>query len=225
MGRARNPLPIELDDQIPHLDAGQLRRCPGRNLPHEHRACHGAVSGRRFVRAEPQVAAVNESVGEDLVADPPGGVARNRESDPLGVRAGDRRRDPHDAAMDVNERPAGIARIDRGIGLEKVAEAVPHHPAPAQGADDAVGQRPVEAVGVADRPHHLPHLEAVAVAPGRRRQSRGVDPQDGKIGLVVRPGERGHESAAIGEGDLDRVGVVDAVVVGDDDAIGGDDHP
>jgi len=48
-------------------------------------------------------------------------VGGNREAD-ARVAGDDRRVDADDLALHVDERPAGVARIDRGVGLKEIVE-------------------------------------------------------------------------------------------------------
>ena len=71
-----------------------------------------------------------------------GGVAGDGEADALvaAVVAGDGDVDAHDAAMLVEERAAGIAGVDGGVGLEQF-DHVEHAEKTALGADHALGHR------------------------------------------------------------------------------------
>src|SRR5262249_847527 len=79
---------------------------------------------------------------------------------PLGERQ-DRGGDADDAALDIHQRPARVAGVDRCVGLDQLLElvlAVERQRAP-QRADDPGGHREIQPVGVADRHPHLtaPH--------------------------------------------------------------------
>jgi hypothetical protein len=87
-----------------------------------------------------------------------------------------------------------------------------------QGRDDAGGQGPVQAEGIADGEHLLAHLEVVAGAQGHRRRPLEAH-ADAQHGDVV--GGRGaHQGrpvvAAIGQLHRGFAGVLDDVVIGDD---------
>ena len=74
----------------------------------------------------------------ELRHDPPGHVDGDGEADPLR-RLDDRRVDADDPAPAVEQRPAAVARVERGVGLDDVVDEVAGD-APqgaAQGADDA----------------------------------------------------------------------------------------
>ena len=95
-------------------------------------------------------------LGHDLL----GGVDRNGEADPdRSVRAAGRdlRVDPDDLAARVDERPAGIARVDRRIRLDDVVdlEVVGSADLALERRHDARGDRAVVAERVADRDHRV----------------------------------------------------------------------
>ena len=73
----------------------------------------------------------------------------------------------------IQQRAAGVAGVERRVGLDDVAdrEAVGRVDLALQRADDAGGQRPVEAERVADRIRRVADLDAVRVAERQRRRS------------------------------------------------------
>ena len=98
-------------------------------------------------------------------------VDRNREPDVLG-RAEDRRVDADDLAVDVEQRPAGVAEVDRRVGLDVVLEAprgrVGRQAGAVLGGDDADRHGLVEVEGIADRHDPLAHAE---LDPSRRAEA------------------------------------------------------
>ncbi len=112
--------------------------------------------------------------GDQFFGDGLGVVGRDREpdADVAGLllltaetaaarsHGGDRRVDADQLAPAVDQRAAGVARVDRGVGLDGVENRVavldvgvagPHRPV--HGADDARGHGAVQAEGAADRDH------------------------------------------------------------------------
>ena len=81
--------------------------------------------------------------------------------------------DADDPAPQVQQWPAGIARVDCSIGLyglsdePTVVRALDHS---AQGADDPGGQRLLQAKWIADGHHELPHAQPVRLANRQRAQ-------------------------------------------------------
>jgi hypothetical protein len=106
------------------------------------------------------------AVLDQLAREVLGVVAGDREPDPrrrptkLLVHCCERR-DPDDVTVDVDERAAAVAGIDRGAGLDGPRQG---HPArlrdvPAERADDALRHARLEAEGIADRHHDLTDLQ------------------------------------------------------------------
>jgi len=132
----------------------------------------------------------------------------------------DRRVDAEQFALHVHQRAAGIARIDRGVGLNEEAEITLRHPVAGERRDDTAGHRLADAEGIADRQHQVADLDLVAVADHQgRKLFLGVDLQHGEIETLVFQHDLDREFAAVGERHLDVVGTVDHVVVGDHHAV------
>ena len=100
------------------------------------------------------------------------GIAKPRPIDPLDSppEGADRGVDPDHRAGGVDQRAAGVARVDRGVGLHGVDHRVGVRPAALQphravlGRHDAGGHRAGQAERRADRDHR--------VADGERRRNR-----------------------------------------------------
>ena len=103
------------------------------------------------------VAAANSAVANQPRRDESRRVARDREAEAL-CRHDDRGVDADDVAARVDQRPAGVAGVERGVGLNDVVDQPPGLGAqrPAERADDARGDRMLKTVGVADGDRHLP---------------------------------------------------------------------
>ncbi len=152
---------------------------------------------------------------------------RDGESDPLCILI-DGGVDADDLAGAVDQRPARVARVDGGIGLDQVVEllcarlrGVPGHDLPAQARDYAGGHRVLELTQrVADGDGQLPLLEVGAGAQGDGRQAAGVNLDDGQVGQRIDAVDLARQLPAVGQdhGDLGRV--LDDVAVGQDPALG-----
>ena len=177
---------------------------------------------------------------DEHVVDVDDGVGRHGEADALrahglGVDGGVH---ADDLAGHVDERAAGVAGVDGGVGLDEALElglATPLAPgssmerflAETMPAETVCG----EAEGAADGEHPVADLRAVGVAELDGGQGLcGVDLDDGDVGVCVDADDRGG-TAVIGcvvgiggELDVDLVGLVDDVVVGDDVAARIDDE-
>ena len=92
---------------------------------------------------------------------------------------------------------------------------------PALGADDAGGHRVLEAERVADRHHPLADAQRVGVAERDGGQVLGValDLDQREVGLRVAADDLGLVLLAVRQLHDDLVGVLDDVVVGEDEAV------
>ena len=77
---------------------------------------------------------------------------------------------PTSSPSQVHQRAAGVAGVDRGVGLDEVLVAVRVDAGAAQRADDARGHRLAEAERVADGHHEVADLEPVGVGERERRE-------------------------------------------------------
>src|SRR5581483_4372960 len=107
------------------------------------------------------------AVLDELVHHAVGHVHRNCEADAdVAAAAGeDGRVDADQLASQIDESAAGVAWIDRRIGLNEVLVPVGIDARAGQAADDSGGDRMLQAEGVADRDHEVPDLH-----PGRITQ-------------------------------------------------------
>ncbi len=152
----------------------------------------------------------------------------HREADPLGPRP-HRHVDADHLAVDVQQRAAGVARVDAGVGLDQVfiGLGVADLDRPVQGADDPLRDRVVIAEGVADGDHRFGGHQVAGGANGDDGEPLAglqVDLDDGQVGIGVAGDELGGAVAAVAQGDLDLADAVDHVMVGHHVAPGVDDH-
>jgi hypothetical protein len=155
-----------------------------------------------------------------------GDVDRDREADAAGI-LGNRRVDPDHGAGGVQEWPAAVARVDRGVGLDQVVEraSVGLDLAADRGHDaarHAVRERPERA---SDRDDQLADLERVRVAHRGRRQPGRVDLHDRQIGQRVDPVDRAVVLGPVLQLDAEGVRAGDDVPVGEDPAVRVEDDP
>ncbi len=152
-------------------------------------------------------------------------VARDGKTDPfVAARVGRNGRvDPDQLAMDIDEGAAGIAHVDRGIGLDVVLVVVRFGQVPALGADDAPAHRVVEIERVADGEDLLAHLDLVRIAPGERGQIGRVDLQHRDIRRRVRGDDAGRETPLVAQLHFDGLRVFNDVEIGDDIPVVTDD--
>ena len=165
------------------------------------------------------------ALGAQLLDDRLGEIRGNREADSHVATgfAEDRAVDADHLAVDVQQRAARIAGIDRGIRLnEVIVRALADHAA--LGADDACRHGLLETEGIADRHHpiadtqvpRIPELQGRNLSLRLYLHQRDIGLRIGaeNLGLVLMLSRRKlHE---------DLVGMFDHVVVGDDQAVGAD---
>ena len=148
------------------------------------------------------------------------GMAKPMPIEPPRARE-DRRVDADQRAVHVDQRAAGIAGIDGGIGLDEEAGIVDAEIGARDRRDDAARHRLADAEGIADGKHEVADLELVGIAevqaPGNAsspfsifRTARSVRSSLSRILAWI--------FAPVGERHLHLGRVADDVVVGDDDA-------
>ena len=153
-------------------------------------------------------------------------VDRNREADALCAGPhGDV--DADHFAVDVQQRPARIARVDARVGLNQVVvrlRLADLHIA-AQRADDAARDRLLIAEGVAERDHRFADHQVGRRAEadhGQRFGGRNLD--HGQVGRCIVGDQIGDESPAVVERHFDPADVGHDVIIGQDVAAFVDDR-
>src|SRR6266699_2240878 len=135
----------------------------------------------------------------------------------------DLRIDSHDFAAHVEQRPAGIPRVDRDVGLNEGNEVLLRQAA-AFGADNARGDGAVKAERRADRDDPFADFEPVRIAHPYGGQPGGVDLDQREIGASVRADDASLEFALVGQANGDLIRGVHYVRVGENVAVGTDDE-
>ena len=179
-----------------------------------------------LLETNPKKSAAHAPVGEDLRDHEPRRIAGNREAEPLAAE--DRGVDPNDMPLGVEERAAGVARVERRVGLDHPFDRPPRRAAQraAKRAHDPGGDRAHEPKGRADRDRVVPNFEGVRIAQlGVRERRGGGDLEHREIGRGVGADHVGHDGAAILQRDLDRGGPLDHVMVGEGVAVGCHERP
>src|SRR5690606_37670081 len=114
---------VEFNDHVADLDAGLFRRTVFGHVGHQralaffHAEALGDL-GRHFLDQHAQITAHDFALAAQLRQQLLYEIDRNSEAD-ADITAGaaeDRRVDADDFAAQIEERPAGIARIDRRVG-------------------------------------------------------------------------------------------------------------
>ena len=155
-------------------------------------------------------------------------AGRNGEADAVAAAGAreDRRVDADQAPADVDERAAGIARIDGRVGLDEELIVGDADLRARQRRDDALRDGLADAERIADGENEIADLELLGIAELDRRQRGGaLQAEHGKVGALVAQHDLGLELAPVGERHLHLGHVLDDVVVRDDEPGGVDDHP
>ena len=154
--------------------------------------------GDAEVRAR-HVAFLHDS-GDDVLH----GVRRDGEADALDAVGDDLGTvDADDLAVHVDERAAGVARVDGGVGLHELDACVTVAERAVEGADDAARHAALElkAHRVADGDDGLADDRRVGVAEVGCRQVAVIDLYDGEVRERISTDELARQAAAVGEGD------------------------
>ena len=166
-------LAVELDDDVAFLQAAGCRRAVVGNAGDQRagRLGHAESLGdfvRHVLDAHADPAATHLAEAPQLLDDRHGDFGRNREADAdrAAGRRHDRGVDADDLAADVEQRPAGIAAVNRGIGLDVVVVRAGIDVA-VESRDDARRHRAAEAERVADRQHPFADPKRVGAAEQR----------------------------------------------------------
>ena len=103
--------------------------------------------------------------------------------------------------MSIREGAAGVARVERGIGLDHVVDDSPAanwQRAPERG-DDACRHRARKSVWIADRDDQLSDPQTLSVAELGWSQVARIDSKQGKVGQRIRADDLEAELAAVDE--------------------------
>src|SRR5690606_8109375 len=126
--------PVDGADDVAARQPGAFRRGVFADLADDDAASGGGKVelSRRFGRegdgAHAQVAAPDIAIGDQTLRNAARDGRRDREAQPdaapRGARGADGRVDADDLALQVDQRAAGVARVDRGVGLDERLEPV-----------------------------------------------------------------------------------------------------
>ncbi len=177
-----------------HLDDAQSRRLPG--------ARRHVVRQRSGNADDTEVRAAHPALDEQRLDDPArGGVDGHREAE---SEARDRGVDPDDPPRGIGERATGVARIERGVGLDDVLDhaggrSLLHRDRAPERAHHARGDRTGEPERAAHGDDELADHEVVRVAETGGRGSVAAHPEHGQIRQRVGPDHVEVGLAAVGE--------------------------
>src|SRR5262249_51857734 len=212
--RALHLLAVELDEDVTGLQPGLGRGAVADDVRDEHTLVVLRVERLGQLRCQrldgdPKPAARDFSLGQQLGVDLPGHVRWNGKAD-AGAAGDDRCVDADDLALHVHEWAAGVAGIDRGVGLDEVVERALTDLA-GLGADDPGRDRGLKPERGADRDDPVADLHLVGVAePNRRELALAVvQAEHGEVRLLVEADDLRLVLAAVERDDLDLGGALD----------------
>ena len=154
------------------------------------------------------------------------GVYANRKTDAL--RGQDNGRvDADDLTARIDQRPPGITRVQRGVGLDHVVHEATglSSKGTAQSANDAGRDGALETVRIADRDRELAHADLAGFTQGYCSEIGRINPQDRQVCFRVFAHQVGIRSATVAQRDLDLAGAVDNVAIGQEQTVRADDKP
>ncbi|OIQ77611.1 hypothetical protein GALL_406890 [mine drainage metagenome] len=214
---------IDFKDHVTALESGFLPRPVGINARYQRtfglgqmeRISKGLVN---FLNGNPQAGVAGVSGGHNLVLDASCQLDRNGKGQALiAARAAvDLRVDAHDLATGIEQRPAGVARIDGHIGLDKgqVVAGITLF-----GTDNARRDGVFQTKRRANGHHPFTDTQAADITHLDGRQASGLDFDQGHIAALVSYDDFGLELALVGQCDDHLIRAVNHVGVGHDQAV------
>ena len=229
--RTAQRLSVHLRDHVAARQSLHACRTVSVDIAHENRAFRNFklldFSRAQVSRHHADPSANDPAILDDRVHDAAHEVHRNGESDAFdaGLPAGNRAVEADELAARIDECAAGVAEIDRGVGLDEILENRDAELAAAGRADDALCHRLPEPERIADREHGLADPQPVGTPERHDRQRPEPDLQDGEVGVAVDADERRGGGATVLQLDLDLGSAGDHVEVRDDVAADVVDDP
>ena len=145
-------------------------------------------------------------------------IYRNGKTDalPLGDDGGI---NADDFTFHIQERSAGVAGIDGGIGLDKIViRSGPDDPA--FGTDDAGGDGAIQAEGIADGHDPVPDFQIIGISQGGSRKGfLGVNLDHRDIRLRIGTDNAAFIFFLVRQSNNDFLGAVHDMIVGEDIAV------
>jgi hypothetical protein len=222
-GRIARRLAVDLDHDVLRVDAGTIRRSAAHDAANGDAALGRPRSIARLIHgldAEP--AARHLAILDDLLQHVAGDRYRDREADAdraAGLRE-DHAVDADQVAGRIDERAAGVPEIDRSIGLDEVLEAVYAEVVAPECADDSGRHRVAKAERIAYREHGVADAHAVDCAERDRREIVPVCLQHSDVGFGIGAADMRRDPSPVVKHELDVVGPLDDVIIGQDEAVG-----
>ena len=236
---ARDLVVAQLGDDVALLNAGLGSRTILNDARHIRAAIGAQLVGAGVERVDARKRSAHVRMhrrlaADDLVGNVLGVVNGNSKAHArAGARVAlDERVDAHQLTVVVDERAAGVARVDGGIGLNHVGiDGVTAGRAHGRGAverrDDTGGDRLLVAERRPDRHDPLAHVELGGITDLDRRELGGVgvlELDDGQVARGIVAHELGLVRGAVVHGHHVLVIAIDHMVVGKDMALSIEHH-
>src|SRR5207302_2384216 len=233
LSRVIHFLAVDLRDNVANLNASLRSRRIGIDL--RYYCSHGGgiseelgVFRSDVVDGNSDSTVLHLAISNQLVDRRLYDLSWNREAHP-GERAGRRdqeRVDAHNLPTRIDQRSARVARIDGRVGLNKLTRlaAVRIRIRTVNGAHDSTRHREAESIRIAECQHRLPRTNLCRISPGNAREIRLAYLQDREVCDRVSAYQLRLQHAAIARGHPDVHRTLNHVIVGDDVAIGRNDH-
>ena len=176
-------------------------------------------------RTSGDIAVFNQFVNDGLGDGYGNGEAQTFDAGRGIVRAHLHRVDAHDLPVAVDKRAAGVAVVERGIGLNQRHRTVAHRKVPIDGGNNAVCHRAAQlyAERVADGHDRIAHTQLARIAELRRLQAGGVHFKHCDIARFIAADQHGVILVIVAGQYRDHLCIFNDVVVGDNVAVGGHD--
>ena len=126
--------------------------------------------------------------------------------------------DTNYASLEIEQRAAGITRIDGSVSLDVAFERVRLRTSSAECADDAMRHGMAQTEWVAYRDHIVADMKASRIPDRQLRETAGIDLDDRDIGFVIGSENPSLEAAPVGKRDRDLLRALNDMVVGEDQA-------
>ena len=185
------------------------------------------VSWDRYVGArDAEIPAADASVANEQCRHALRGRRRNRKAESAAAARNDRRVDADHRAARIDERAAAIAGIQRRVGLDDVVHQASRTRTQrtSERRNDAGRYGTFEAEGVAEGDRQLARLDRARVAEHRRDEVAARNAQHGEVGVRVVAGHDTAKAAPVEERNVDFIGAVHHVRIGEHEAVGGGDE-
>ncbi len=214
------------EQNVPDAQFGSRRRAIARDLAHEQtigrrRDSHRARPGARQAKRRDADPAMDDGARAQIRQELLGDVDGNGEiqADAPALVADDAARNAHDGSVEVDERPAAAAGIDRRVGLEELdsrsVEAAP------LGAENPGRDGVMKAQWIADRDDVIAHVQAIGVAERSWAKTRGIgNPQQREVGVWVGANDRRVQVVAVRRSHVDQRCALHHVRVGQNQPCG-----